>query len=213
MAREGTERKPGSPAAARARRGPVTPPGSRGLAGFTERCTACGLCAASCPSQVLRPSLGAYGIAGLLQPRLVYTGGACSYDCVRCGEVCPTGAVLPLAVAEKHRVQVGRARLVKEDCIVVVKGKTCGACSEHCPTKAVRMVPYDRPDGGEPGLTIPEIDDTLCVGCGACEHPCPVRPERAIFVEALEHHGVARPPTAPAVAPAAAVLPDGEFPF
>ena len=59
-------------------------------------------------------------------------------------------------------------------CIVKTEGTDCGACSEHCPTQAVHMVPY------EGTLTIPQVNPDLCIGCGGCESICPVRPMRAI---------------------------------
>jgi ferredoxin len=167
---------------------PVTPPGSLDRRRFTSRCTACHLCVASCPTQVLRPSLLEYGLSGLLQPRLVYDGGACVYDCDLCGRVCPTGAILELPLPEKRLVQVGRARFVKADCIVETKKKPCGACAEHCPTKAIAMVPYQ----GDVVLRIPEVNEDACIGCGACEHPCPVEPRKAIWVEARSPHGKAK---------------------
>jgi ferredoxin len=186
----------------------VTPPGSLDIRRFTSRCTACQLCVVICPTQVLRPSLLDYGLSGGLQPRLVYASGACSYDCARCGEVCPTGAIEPLPLDIKRRVQIGRARFIEELCVVSVKMKACGACSEHCPTKALKMVPIA---GIEPGLTIPRLNEVLCIGCGACEHPCPVKPEKAIFVEALSQHGLALAPSREEMERPAA---DGaEFPF
>jgi formate hydrogenlyase subunit 6/NADH:ubiquinone oxidoreductase subunit I len=66
---------------------------------------------------------------------------------------------------------------VEELCIVITDGTSCGACSEHCPTQAVTMVPH------EGGLTRPKVDTSICVGCGGCEYICPVRPLRAIYVE------------------------------
>jgi len=30
-----------------------------------------------------------------------YTVEYCNYDCTKCGEVCPTGAILPLTVEDK----------------------------------------------------------------------------------------------------------------
>ncbi|HYD41328.1 MAG TPA: 4Fe-4S dicluster domain-containing protein [Anaeromyxobacter sp.] len=170
-------------------RAPVTPPGSLARDHFTARCTACHLCVAACPTQVLRPALLAYGAAGLLQPRLVFDRGACVYDCRRCAEVCPTGAIHLLPLPEKRLVQVGRARFVKADCVVETKKKACGACAEHCPTKAIAMVPYP---GGDPHLRIPEVNEEACIGCGACEHPCPTLPRKAIWVEARSPHGVAK---------------------
>ena len=177
------------PADPRDARAPVTPPGSLARAHFTAHCTACQLCVAACPTQVLRPALLAYGAAGLLQPRLVFDGGACVYDCRRCAEVCPTGAIHVLPLPEKRLVQVGRARFVKAECVVETKKKACGACAEHCPTKAIAMVPYP---GGDPHLRIPEVNEEACIGCGACEHPCPTLPRKAIWVEARSPHGVAR---------------------
>jgi ferredoxin len=92
-------------------------------------------------------------------------------------------------VSEKHLTQIGRARFVKADCVVEVKRKACGACAEHCPTKAISMKPY-----GDPAerLRIPEVDEEACIGCGACEHPCPVLPRKAIWIEARSPHGRAK---------------------
>ncbi len=188
-------------------RAPITPPGSLGRSHFTDRCTACHLCVAACPTQVLHPALLAYGLAGLLQPRMVYDHGACAPDCTRCGEVCPTGAILQLPLAEKRLAQIGRARFVKAECVVEVKRKACGACAEHCPTKAISMVPYGAP---EERLKIPEVKEEACIGCGACEHPCPTQPRKAIWVEALAVHGTAKKIEQPPLeAPAAGE----EFPF
>jgi ferredoxin len=169
-------------------RAPITPPGSLDVRRFTSRCTACHLCVAQCPTQVLRPALFEYGLSGLLQPRMVYDGAACVYDCDRCGQVCPTGAILELPLPEKRLVQIGRARFVLADCVVETRKKICGACAEHCPTKAIAMVPYR----GDAGLKMPEVNEEACIGCGACEHPCPVQPRKAIYVEARSPHGRAK---------------------
>ncbi len=63
----------------------------------------------------------------------------------------------------------------------------CGACSEHCPTKAVNMVPY------KDKLTIPEVNNKICVGCGACEYACPTDP-KSIYVDGNPLHLVAEKP-------------------
>ncbi len=167
---------------------PVTPPGSRGIEHFSGLCTACHLCISTCPTQVLVPSLFEYGMGGLFQPKLDYWVSYCNYDCTICGEICPSGAILPLPLPEKKLVQLGKAVFVKEDCIVITKKTECGACSEHCPTKAVKMVPY------EGKLTLPELKNEICVGCGACEHSCPTKPKKAIYVEAHIAHQQAKPP-------------------
>jgi ferredoxin len=166
---------------------PVSPPGSISVQRFSNLCTACHLCVTACPTQVLTPSLFDYGIAGMLQPKMNYNASYCNYDCVECSHVCPTGALLPLGIAEKKEVQLGKATFVKSDCIVVTKKADCGACSEHCPTKAVHMVPYEH-------LFLPEVNGDICVGCGACEHACPVKPSKAIYVVANPVHLKAKKP-------------------
>lgn len=183
---------------------PVTPPGSTGVAHFSTRCTACHLCVSVCPTQVLRPALLEYGIAGILQPRMDYWTNYCTYDCVLCSTVCPSGAILPLTQDAKRDIQIGTARFIKEDCIVETKKKDCGACSEHCPTKAVKMVPYG-------ALMLPELTNELCVGCGACEHACPTTPYKAIFVLASDEHGRAKRPVIEKAVPSEEV--PTEFPF
>jgi ferredoxin len=184
---------------------PVTPPGSLGIEHLTASCTACHLCVSACPTQVLVPSFMEYGLDGILQPRLEYAAGACTYECVLCSQVCPNGAILPLTAEVKKLVQVGKARFIKDECIVVTKKTNCGACAEHCPTKAVRMVKY------EGKLVIPELNNDLCVGCGACEHPCPTTPEKAIYVESNPVHLAAKKPETKK--PEQEPVPSTEFPF
>ena len=166
----------------------VCPPGSVGIEHFTSACTACQLCVSVCPTGVLQPSLLGYGLLEFMQPHMDYEQNYCNYECVRCSEVCPSGAILPVARGNKKLTQIGKVRFVIENCVVHAENTACGSCSEHCPTQAVHMVPYDT------GLTIPEVDESLCIGCGACEHACPTRPWRAIYVDGNTVHALARPP-------------------
>ena len=183
---------------------PITPPGSAGIDRFTSRCTACHLCVSQCPTQVLTPAFLEYGPGGLFQPRMDYSVSPCTYECVLCGEVCPTGAILPLAPDTKKLTQIGKAKFVKDDCIVITKKTECGACSEHCPTKAVHMVKTE-------GHFLPEVNEGLCIGCGSCEHPCPSTPNKAIYVEANPVHQWAKKPETTKPAPAAGT--GSDFPF
>lgn len=171
---------------------PLSPPGSRSIAHFTARCTACHLCVAACPSRVLLPALFEYGPSGLLQPLVDAHASYCSYDCTICSQACPTGAILPLDVQAKHRTQIGVAHFIKDNCIVHTDLTNCGACSEHCPTKAVHMVDYPNTSGRT--LVIPAVDASICVGCGACEYACPTRPFRAIYVDGNPEHKRAQKP-------------------
>jgi ferredoxin len=160
---------------------PVTPPGSQGYDHFTSKCVACYLCVGACPKDVIVPSFFDYGLEGFMQPKLDFNKSFCNYDCVRCTEVCPTGAIIKQTPEQKQLIQIGVARFIMESCVVVVDRTACGACSEHCPTKAVEMIEWDH-------LRIPFVNSELCIGCGACEFACPTEPFKAIYVESNQTH-------------------------
>ena len=171
------------------RKTPITPPGSLSARNMARHCTACQLCVAECPNQVLRPS---DDLMTLMQPVLSYErGNFCRPECVRCSQVCPTGAIRPITIAEKSSLQIGHAVWVMEHCLPL-NDKTedglpiaCGNCARHCPAGAIRMVPMG--DGDDAPL-IPVINEERCIGCGACESVCPARPFTAIYVEGHDTH-------------------------
>ena len=165
----------------------VLPPGAKSLAHFQSHCTACQLCVVHCPDQVLRPSITQHGLAGFLQPFQDFDVSFCSHHCSHCSQICPTGAIQAISVEERKTVRTGVAEFFRGRCVVKTEGTSCGACSEHCPTQAVHMVAWKN------GLTIPEVDPDLCIGCGGCEFICPVRPHKAIVVNGLKIHQRARP--------------------
>lgn len=168
------------------RKNPIAPPGSLSINNLQDKCVSCHLCVSKCPSHVIKPSFLDYGIEGIMQPKLYFEHGFCNYDCTVCGDVCPTGAIRPLTKEEKHTTQMGKVHFIVENCIVYTDETNCGACSEHCPTQAVSMVPY------KGSLTIPHTDTTICVGCGGCEYVCPAIPHKAIYVEGVEVHNKVR---------------------
>jgi ferredoxin len=120
-------------------------------------------------------------------PRLDYWVGFCEYECNRCTQVCPSGALAKLPLAEKKRTQLGTVKLVDEDCVVFEKGEDCGACAEVCPTHAVYT------EQREDGLFYPVVQNDPCIGCGSCEHACPTDP-KAIFVRPNTIHKKAAEP-------------------
>ncbi|KAA6338120.1 4Fe-4S dicluster domain-containing protein [termite gut metagenome] len=156
---------------------PILPPGAVSVKHFQRHCTSCHLCISKCPAKILKPAFMEYGLGGIMQPTVNFEKGFCNYDCTVCGSVCPNGAIHPLTVEEKHLTQTGHVVFIKENCVVFTDETSCGACSEHCPTQAVTMIPY------QDGLTIPQVNTDICVGCGGCEFICPVRPYRAIHIE------------------------------
>ncbi len=189
-----------------ARQHAISPPGSHSVHRFLDRCTACHLCVSACPKHVLQPAVFEYGFEGLMKPRMDYTASFCDYDCTKCVDVCPDGALERIPVAAKQLDQLGLAYFDPDKCIVTTKGTDCAACSEHCPTKAVYTTPYGN------NLRLPTVNRDLCIGCGACEYACPVQPVKAIEVSGLRTHGRASrdaskepsPPKPPS---------EGDFPF
>ncbi len=162
---------------------PITPPGSLSARNMARHCTACQLCVAQCPNDVLRPS---GNLLTLMQPTMSYERGYCRPECHRCSEVCPTGAITPITLDEKVSTQIGHAVWVKENCVVLTDGVSCGNCARHCPSGAIMMVPSDPNDDLSP--MVPAVDRARCIGCGACENLCPARPFTAIYVEGHEVH-------------------------
>lgn len=152
---------------------PVTPPGSRNVKDFYRRCTACQLCVAQCPNNVLRPSSD---LNHFMQPEMSFERGYCRPECTTCSEICPSGAIRPITKEEKTRYHVGTARVNRSLC-VAENGTSCGNCARHCPVGAIAMV-----QDPERGVSVPSVDPALCIGCGACENLCPSRPVSAITV-------------------------------
>lgn len=160
---------------------PVVPPGAQSLKNLHAKCTACHLCVSKCPSHVLQPAVMEYGLQGIMQPVMRYDKGYCLYDCTLCGEVCPTGAILPMALEQKRMTQLGHAVFHRGHCVVARDGVECGNCVEHCPADALTL------QRGVDGRMYPQIEKVLCIGCGACENLCPATP-KAIEVKGYAVH-------------------------
>ena len=165
-----------------------SPPGSVSIDLFNSRCTACSLCISACPTSVLQPAVMQYGLHGIMQPYMDFNAGFCNYDCTVCGDICPADAIQKHTLDDKRKIQTGKSVFIIENCVTYTNGTDCGACSEHCPTKAVHMVPFKK------GLVIPEVNTEICTGCGACEFACPVRPLKAIYVDGNQKHLSAKLP-------------------
>ena len=160
------------------RQTPITPPGSISASNMQKHCTACQLCVSSCPNNVLRPSTD---LMHFMQPLMSFERGYCRPECTRCSEVCPAGAIKPITREAKTNIHVGHAVWIKENCVVLTDGVSCGNCARHCPTEAIQMIDYE-------GHMVPAVDENKCIGCGACEHLCPARPFSASYVEGNEMH-------------------------
>ena len=162
---------------------PLTPPGSLSARNLAQHCTACQLCISACPNQVLRPSSD---LSNFMQPVTSFERGYCRPECVKCSEVCPTGAIKPITKEEKTAIQIGHAVWIADNCVVNRDNQKCDNCFRHCPTGAIQMVAKNPDDKKSP--KIPVINTERCIGCGACENLCPSRPFSAIYVEGHEVH-------------------------
>ncbi len=156
----------------------VAPPGRHSMSAFLEKCTGCGLCVARCPAKVLRPSSNEFGWLHPLHPVMDFDTSYCRYNCTRCTEVCPTGALQPLTIEEKHIFIIGHAQVEPANCI------GCGLCASRCPRKAITLRPRDNRSAGQSRL-VATVDNSACIGCGACEYICPATPMKAIVVNGV----------------------------
>ena len=93
----------------------------------------------------------------------------CFHDCVKCTQVCPTGALRPLTVEQKHATPIGLAVIDRTKCLAWAKNEYCVVCDEYCPYKAVKVEKKG-------DVAYPSIDPAKCRGCGACEAGCPAEP-------------------------------------
>ncbi len=164
----------------------IRPPGSLPERDFIDRCISCGACMKVCPPNALHPALGQAGLEGLWTPVLVPRLGYCEFECNLCGQICPTGAIAPLPLAEKKVFVMGLAFFDTTRCLPYAYDRECIVCEEHCPipTKAIYFTEKEitRRDGSRTVLKLPRVDANLCTGCGICETKCPFRDLAAIRI-------------------------------
>ena len=152
----------------------LRPPGAD-LERINALCARCGNCMQACPYQLIKPDIGESGIDGLFTPVLKFRSSDpfqeqyCFHDCVKCSQVCPTGALRPITAEEKKKLPIGIAVINRKKCIAWEKNEYCAVCDEYCPFKAIRLVKHG-------DVMCPIVENDLCRGCGACESACPADP-------------------------------------
>jgi len=182
---------------------PIRPPGAISEDKFLDTCIRCQQCLQICSSTGagLQPALWEAGLEGLWSPILIPRMGYCEFNCNLCGQVCPSGAIQKLNLADKQALKIGRAYINKNTCIPWNDNINCLVCEEHCPLeeKAIKFefVEIKTEQGEKKIVKRPYVDDSLCIGCGICETKCPVSGKPGIFltsqnnqrIEVLANHG------------------------
>ena len=154
----------------------LRPPGALNESHFAGLCTRCGNCLRVCPSSIIERDFGQNGWVNLFTPVLGFDNDYCREDCVRCNEVCPSGALVRLSLKEKTDIQIGLPEVNMNICLLG-DDRECSECKRWCPYDAIRYVFSE-----EQYTLIPKIDPHKCNGCGACEAACPTKPNKAIVV-------------------------------
>ena len=178
--------------------GVIRPPGSVAEDEFLRRCIKCDQCIRVCPTNVLQPALFEAGLEGLWTPIMISKMGWCELNCTLCSQVCPTGAIREISIAEKLGVgpfeakgpiKTGTAFYNQGRCLPWAMDTSCVVCEEVCPVspKAIftRNVEVTDRWGATIELKRPYIDPVKCIGCGICEHECPVKDDPAVYVTAI----------------------------
>ncbi len=130
----------------------IVPPGAGDPGRFLAKCLNCNLCVSACPGHIIKKADGNYGAVSLDM-----SSGFCRFDCARCSEVCPSGAIRRISLEEKRRTRIAVAVIDRSSCI------GCGRCDAVCPQGAVK-------GGRKEGYS---IDGSSCIGCGSCSAACP----------------------------------------
>lgn len=182
---------------------PVRPPGSVPEQQFLEMCIRCGECFKACPNNVLQPEGFEQGLEGLWTPMVVANWAGCESSCNACGQVCPTGAIRALPLAEKKVARMGLAIVNETTCLPLAGKEACDLCVQECNAAGYNAIEFTQvhaevDDNGAPvpgsGYLAPVVLKDQCVGCGLCQTRCNVinvkekglLSESAIIIEAGE---------------------------
>jgi MauM/NapG family ferredoxin protein len=167
----------------------VRPPGAIGEEEFLSTCIRCGECMKVCPTNGIHPTMFEAGLEGMWTPVMKMTIGYCEYECSLCSQVCPTGAIRKMDIAEKKKIKIGLAYFDRNRCLPYAYARTCIVCEEHCPTpkKAIwfEEVQVKTPAGETVTVKQPHVDPELCVGCGICVNKCVIKGDPAVLVSSV----------------------------
>ncbi len=159
----------------------IRPPGSVPEEDFLQMCIRCGECFKACPNNVLQVEGFEQGLAGLWAPMVNANWAGCESSCNACGQVCPTGAIRELDIAEKRVARMGLAIVNEETCLPFAGKEECDLCVQECNAAGYRAIEYTQvgvqvdPQGAPvdgSGFLAPVVIADKCVGCGLCQTRC-----------------------------------------
>ncbi len=122
----------------------IRPPGALDEKAFLARCIKCGQCMRVCPTNVIHPDITRSGLEGLWTPALDFRIGSsgCQFNCIACGNICPTGAIRPIRLDERLGIRafagtgplkIGTAFVDRGRCLPWAMDRPCIVCQENCP--------------------------------------------------------------------------------
>lgn len=143
----------------------LRPPSARKGSVFYTSCLRCGNCVDVCPTSIIQLDQSLDNFLSWQTPLLNYSKGYCLSDCVKCGQVCPGGALAPFSIKDKKYMLIGMAQLDLRACLLT-QNKECDRCKSVCDYEAISIV-------HELLKSQIHIDNEKCVGCNACVLICP----------------------------------------
>jgi len=105
----------------------------------------------------------------------------CEVSCNNCGQVCPTGAILPIPLSIKKSTRIGLAIVNTKTCLPHAQTGECQLCVDECTAAGYNAIEFigvgtQADAAGNPieGTThyAPSVIADRCVGCGLCQSRC-----------------------------------------
>jgi NAD-dependent dihydropyrimidine dehydrogenase PreA subunit len=121
------------------------------------------------------------GIDGLWTPQVVADWSGCEPTCTNCGQVCPTGAIRALPLAEKRAARIGLAVVDEAACLPHAGRDACEMCADECSAAGFHAIEFIRVgvEVDEQGMPVPDtgfrapvVVADKCNGCGLCQSRC-----------------------------------------
>ena len=114
----------------------ILPPGAANANRMANKCLNCNLCVENCTNKILAKADEHFGTV-----HIDYDKGKmhCDFNCHKCGEICPSGAIKKISLEEKQSTRIAMATST-DACV------GCYRCLPLCPAGAITL---DMPDGPE----------------------------------------------------------------